>query len=144
MKKRKEANKQAMREDWHKEDQEFLTIIFWPLHIMPAFVFIVVLDQNLFLFYEPFFHALLDCTYYRFSIILKWDNLYFHHSQDLFANNIVSGVSCKFIQTIVVQAFNIFYKIPTTFSKLYHMFSLSHSLPSSLHLYLLMHRTIRW
>jgi hypothetical protein len=56
----------------------------------------------------------------RFNLILKWDNLYFHHSQDLLTNNIISNVSCKFIGAIVVQAFNIFYNIPTTFDNLYH------------------------
>jgi hypothetical protein len=79
----------------------------------------------------------------RFNLILKCDNLYFHHSQDLLTNNIVSSVSCKFIRAIAVQAFNIFYNIPATFDKLYHMFSLACSFPSSLHLYLYVHQTIK-
>jgi hypothetical protein len=108
----------------------------------------MVLDQNIFFFYQPFFYALLDphfSRFGRFSLILKWYNLYFHHSEDLLADNIVSNVSCKFIQAIVVQASIIFYNILATLRKLYHMHSLAHSLtPFSLHLYMSIHWTMHW
>ncbi len=56
---RKEAGEQAAREDKHEEDEESATI-FSPSHIMPASVFIMVLDRDILSFYEPFFHGLLD------------------------------------------------------------------------------------
>jgi hypothetical protein len=56
---RKEAGEQAAREDKHEEDEES-AMIFSPSHIMPASVFIVVLDWDIFSFYEPLFHGLLD------------------------------------------------------------------------------------
>jgi len=113
------------------------------MHIMPASIFIMALDHLLFSFMNLFFMHYWIVLIGRFSLVLKWDNLYFHHSQDLLANNIVSSVSCKFIWAFVVQAFNIFHNIPGTFGKLYHMFSIARSLPFSLHLYLFMHWTIK-
>jgi hypothetical protein len=119
-----------------------LAMIFSPLHIVLASVFIMMLDQNIFFFYQPFFYALLDhhfSRFGRFSLILKWDNLYFHCSQDLLVDNIVSNVSCKFIRAIVVQASIIFYNILATLRKLYHMHSLAHSLLFHYIFYMSMH-----
>jgi hypothetical protein len=42
----------------------------------------------------------------------------------------------------VVQASSIFYITPANLGKFYHVLSLAHSLPSSLHLFLSVHRTI--
>jgi hypothetical protein len=56
---RKEAGEQAAREDKHEEGEESATI-FSPSHIMPASVFIMVLDRDVFSFYKPCFHGLLD------------------------------------------------------------------------------------
>jgi hypothetical protein len=106
MERRKEANKQVVKEDWHKEDQTYSNDLFAIAIAHNAnFYLIPMRDWNIFFYYEPFFYALLDYHFNssgRFSLILKWDNLYFHHSQNLLANNIVFNVSCKFIQAIVV------------------------------------------
>jgi hypothetical protein len=56
---RKEVGEQVAREDKHEEDEESATN-FSPSYIMLASVFIMVLDQDIFSFYEPFFHGLLD------------------------------------------------------------------------------------
>ncbi len=91
-------------------------MIFSPLHIMPASIFIMVLDQFLFfsfmnLFFMLFYWIVLIG---RFRLVLKWDNLYFHPSQDLLANNIVSSVNlfellwCKLlISSIIFQVLSI-------------------------------------
>jgi ABC-type polysaccharide transport system permease subunit len=106
MERRKEANTQVVKEDWHKEDQTYSNDLFAIAIAHNAnFYLIPMLDWNIFFYYEPFFYALLAYrfnSFGRFSLILKWDNLYFHHSQNLLANNIVFNVSCKLIQAIVV------------------------------------------
>jgi hypothetical protein len=54
---RKEAGEQAAREDKHEEDEESATI-FSPSHIMPASVFIMVLDRDI----SPFTNlSFIDC-----------------------------------------------------------------------------------
>jgi hypothetical protein len=95
-----------MKEDRHKEDQEFNNDLLAIAHNASFCLHHGVRSKHFFSFANLFFMHHWTILIGRFSLILKWDNFYFHHSQDLLANNIVSNVSCKFILTIVVQTFN--------------------------------------
>jgi hypothetical protein len=121
-------------------------MIFSALHIILASIFITVLDWNIFFFLWTFLLLLSDSHFSRFgrfSLILKWDNLYFHCSQDLLADNIVFNVSCKFIRTIVMQTSIILYNILATLCKLYHMHCLSLA-PSFLRSLLCLYISMDW
>ncbi len=58
-----EANKQAMREDQHKKDQEFNNDLLTIAHNASFHLHHGVRSSIIF-FYEPFLCALLDCTYW--------------------------------------------------------------------------------
>jgi len=85
-----------MREDQHKKDQEFNNDLLTIAH-NASFCLHHGVRLNFFFLMNLFSMHYWIVFIGRFSLVLKWDNQYFHHSQDLLANNIVSSVSCKFI-----------------------------------------------